>query len=106
MIDTSKCVFEESCETPAYNEVTYYFTYPKEMDIVEFYSEEDYGNVVSMCIALTEVEGVEYTMSISPTVLDDEDGNEMLSDVDWHNLYYGYHYDDDTVLRLLKIAWK
>ena len=102
MIDASQCVYEDTFNNPEYNEVVHYFLYPKDMDMVELYSEEDYGNVVCMCVSLTEVEGVEYYMAISPTV--EEDG--CRSDVDWRDLYYGIHYNDDTVLRLLKLVPK
>ena len=107
MIDTSKCVYEETFNNSAYNEVVHYFLYPKDMgiwldDYVELYPEEDYGSVVCMCVSLTEVDGVEYHMAISPTV--EEDG--FLSDEDWRDLHYGIHYDDDTVIRLLKLVNK
>ena len=100
MIDTNKCVFEKSSQDNEYGTV-YYFIYPKcGMDETEFYSEEDYGNVVSTCISLTIApDGYAY-MQMSPTVENDD----MLSDVDWRDLYKDENYDDSTINRLLKIV--
>ena len=102
MIDVSKCTFEEKYSDKEYGTV-YYFIYPKDgMDETEFYSEEDYGNVVFTCISLTVSDNGDYYMQMSPTV--DED--DYLSDVDWRDLFPGINYDCGIVAELMKIANK
>ena len=99
MIDVSKCEFEESHKDSEYGEV-YYFTYPKDLDETEFYSEEDYGNVFCMCISLTVQGTGERYLAMSPTV-EEED---CLTDVDWRDLYEGINYDADIIPKFLAKA--
>jgi hypothetical protein len=97
MIDPAKCEFEESHEFDGI--ITHYFTYPIDFEVYEdFYSKEDYGNVVSMCISLTCGMRGEYRMAISPTV----EYEDTLTDVDWRDLYDGRHYNDNIVFALLE----
>lgn len=102
MIDVSKCEFEELHKNPEYEETVYYFLYPKCLDETEFYSEEDYGNVVGMCISLTVNDNGDYYVAMSPTV----DEGDCLFDVDWRDLYEGINYSEDTVRFLLNMANK
>ena len=100
MIDINNCHFEESAHLE--NETVYYFTYPKDLSETEFYPEEDYGNVVSMCISLTVSNDnkLEYYMQMSPTI---EEGSSLI-DVDWRDLYIGENYTDDMVSSLLNLT--
>ena len=99
MIDVSKCVYEDSYDNPEYDEVTHYFVYPKDLGETEFYSEEDYGNVVSMCISLTiNPDGT--MLCMSPTV----DEGDYLMDVDWRDLYEGINYTDSMIDQLVRMA--
>ena len=91
MIDISKCVYEET----HYSEgrIIHYFVCSKEwLSEHGFYSEEDYGNVVSTCLAFFYSEDEERLM-LSPTVED----NDVLFDVDWRDLYEGEDYDEETL---------
>ena len=91
MIDISKCVYEETHYSD--EATTHYFVCPKEwLNEHEFYLEEDYGNVVSTCLAFFYNEDTAYLM-LSPTV----DDNDMLFDVDWRDLYYGEDYDEELL---------
>ncbi len=100
MIDVNKCKFEEMHKDAEYGTV-YYFIYPKEgMNEVEFYSEADYGNVVSTCVSLTVADDGNYYMQISPTIEEDD----MLSDVDWRDLFLDENYTERTINELLRIV--
>ena len=100
MIDVSKCEYEESFRDEDNNCTVYYFTYPKDLGDTEFYSEEDYGNVVSMCISLTADDGGGFYMQMSPTVEEDD----VFMDVDWRSLYLDRNYTEETVQQLLDMA--
>lgn len=100
MIDVSKCEFEEAYDDPECGEAVYYFTYPKDMDEVEFYSEEDYGNVICMTVALTRNEYGECYLAMSPTT---EEGDN-LCDVDWRDLHLGLNYTEKDLETLLRIG--
>lgn len=99
MIDPSKCEFEEAIHDSEFGPV-YYFTYPKDLSETEFYSEEDYGNVVCMCISVSVLSDGTFCLAMSPTV---EEGDAMF-DVDWRDLYPGVNYDEAIFLKLLKKA--
>ena len=91
MIDISKCVYEET----HYSEegTTHYCVCPKEwLNEHEFYPEEDYGKVVSTCLAFFYNEYEEHLM-LSPTIEDDG----MFFDVDWRDLYEGEDYDSELL---------
>lgn len=100
MIDVSKCKYEESFIHDGYT--VHYFILPKEEleKYGDFYGEEDYGNVVFACLSLTFNENDDYYVQLSPTI-EEDDG---YSDVDWRDLYDGIHYNDDTIIQLLKKA--
>lgn len=101
MIDINKCKFEEKFRNDFYEETVYYFTYPKEgMNEIDFYPEEDYGNVVGTCLSLTMLDNGDYYMQMSPTIAEDE----MLSDVEWRDLYEDFNYDYLTVKNLLNLV--
>ena len=98
MIDISKCNLEDIYEDKEYEETTYYFTYPKSMDETEFYPEDDYGNVVCMCVSIVVGNNGVARVMMSPTV--DEDG--YLSDADWRDLYDGVNYKNEDIERLIR----
>ena len=100
MINVSKCEYEEYFRDEDNNCTVYYFIYPKDLGETEFYSEEDYGNVVSMCISLTMEDGGGFYMQMSPTVEEDD----VLTDVDWRSLYLDINYTEDTIQQLLDLA--
>lgn len=100
MIDVSKCCFEE-CFTDEECTV-FYFTYPKDMKETEFYSEEDYGNVVGMCISLSVYQFGDYCMAMSPTILE----GDSLIDVDWRDLFEGENYLPEFIPALLEKAYE
>lgn len=101
MIDPKSCVFEETVVLSG--ETTHYFTYPKEkLEELDFYSENDYGNVVAACISLTVGQDGSFVMQMSPTV-EEESG---LFDVDWRDLYLGINYTQKTVSALKRLAKK
>lgn len=101
MIDVSKCEFEEKCKTPS--EDVYYFIYPKTWDEVEFDSEEDYGEVVSMCILISFPNNEDSTpiVMMSPTVKEEDN---TLVDVEWRDMYEGRNYTVDMIKKLIEKA--
>lgn len=98
MIDVSKCTFEETYTDGECECDVYYFVYPK--DFGELFPEEDYGNVVSMCLSLTVWSDGQTGLQISPTV---EEG-DCLSDIDWRDLRLDIDYTEDTIQALLNLA--
>lgn len=101
MIDVSRCTFEEKFRNELYKETVYYFIYTKDgMNEVDFYSEDDYGNVICTCIALTVADNGDCYVQMSPTI-EEED---MLYDVDWRDLYVDFQYDCNTIMQLLNLA--
>ena len=103
MIDIKKCELEETCYDSSYEETTYYFTYPKSLDETEFYPEEDYGNVVCMCVSVVVGNNGEvHRVMMSPTV---EDGDYLI-DVDWRDLYADINYRLEDFERLVKSLCK
>lgn len=103
MIDSSKCKYRDSAGAPWGNALVLYFTYPKDFSEAVFEPEENYGNVVSMCVALSLTKhggGFDSRMMMSPTV---EDGDSIM-DVDWVRLEDGRNYTEDTVYRLMRKA--
>lgn len=97
MININKCKYEESAIDSTTHYTIHYFTYPKDLSEVEFCSEENYGNVVMMCIALISTGHGEHILQMSPTI-EDEEG---LLDVDWRNLQESVNYTYNDVLTLL-----
>ena len=97
MIDVSKCEYEESSFNPLIGH-THYFIYPRDMSEADFEPEETYGNVISMCLSLHQLEdGYQYLM-LSPTIAE-ETG---MSDVDWRELKEGENYTQETINALLE----
>ena len=101
MINPNMCELEDTHYDGECKCYVAYFIYPKDMSICEFYSEEDYGEVVSMCISVTKYEDGSCYMQASPTVREFDDAGEMLCDVDWRDLYEGIHYTDSAMNALL-----
>lgn len=99
MLNPKLCSLEDIYEYEEGGCTVYYFTYPKDMNLREFDSEEEYGNVVAMCISVTEYDNGCCEVQASPTVAD----GEMLSDVDWRDLEEGIHYTENALDELL---WK
>lgn len=97
MIDVSKCEYEECFVNDELGSVVYYFTYPIDFDEIDNFFEENYENIVSMCLSLTYEKG-DFRLEISPTI-EDEDG---LLDVDWRELYEGINYNLHTLVGLMQ----
>lgn len=98
MLDVSKCVYEETYHSE--EGTAHYFICPKEwLNEHDFYPEEDYGNVVSTCLALFYNED-DACLMLSPTI--EEDGT--LFDVDWRDLYEGEDYDYELLDKLERLV--
>lgn len=100
MIDVSRCNFEEAYINSVDEFAVFYYYYPKDLSEVEFCSEEEYGEVVFSCIALTIYPDRYVTMQMSPTVI--EDG--VVVDVDWRDLEADVNYTYDDVYKLVKLT--
>ena len=99
MIDPDRCEYEDRFFNEEDHSETYYFTYPKDFGEALFLPENEYGNVVGMCVALIVYDGGDYEIMMSPTV---EEPENCFSDVDWTPLEYGVNYTYKTVSELLK----
>lgn len=97
MIDINKCEFEESFEDNETGDTTYYFLYPKDFTEIEFYAEEEYGNVVCMTISISVQPDMDIYVQMSPTV----DEGDALYDVDWRDLYENENYMFDDIIKLI-----
>lgn len=97
MIDAGKCEYEEGFRDEDLGIDVFYFIYPKDLSETEFYPEEDYGVVVSMCISLTIFDGGDIMLQMSPSIQEED----RLVDVDWRDLFDGENYTDTTIELLL-----
>lgn len=100
MIDAEKCTFEEMFNTDE-GETVYYFIYPAEagMNETEFITDKNEADIVGTCLSLTVYDGGCY-IQLSPSILKDE----MISDVEFRDLYPGVNYTEDTVAQLIAKA--
>lgn len=96
MIDTSKCEYEESFKDDDLDLEVFYFTYPKDLQEIKFYTEED-DDVVNMCISLTRYKNGQITLQMSPTIQDED----YMIDIDWEDLCEGENYTEETIAELL-----
>lgn len=99
MLDAAKCEFEEAFHDGEIGDV-YYFTYPKELgeELIGHVEPPEPGDkIVSMCVSLTMYGAEVFDIAISPTV----ESGDSLSDMDWHDLYDGIHYDGSSVPKIL-----
>ena len=100
MIDPTKCELEEHYHDPEDGGDTWYFTYPKDdYPFRGFRPLEEYGNVISFCIAFTSYPNRTYNIRVSPTV---EEGDST-TDVDWRDMDEDIEYDEITLRKLEKI---
>ena len=97
MIDVNKCVYEETAMS-RHGQVTDYFVYPKDMEEAGFGAEEEYGNVVQMCIAMIKNEDGSICLQMSPTIDEDDE----LCDVEWKDLRPDINYTDDVITGLVQ----
>lgn len=99
MLDATKCEFEEAFHDGEIGDV-YYFTYPKELGeelIGRVKPPEPGDKIVSMCVSLTMYGAGFFDLAISPTV----ENGDSLSDMNWHDLYDGIHYDGASTIGIL-----
>jgi len=100
MLDLSLCRSQECFHFGDPDERTeFFFEYPEPYGTVEFFHDDNYGNVVSMCLMVTEDPVGHVSVEISPTVY--MPSEDAFIDVDWFTLDEGVDYNLDDILKLI-----
>lgn len=97
MLDLSLCRPEECFRFDDHTE--FFFEYPEPYGDVEFFHDDNYGNVVAMCLMVTEDKLGYVSVEISPTVY--VPSEDSLIDVDYRPLDDGVDYNLDDILKLI-----
>lgn len=103
MICANDCEFEEKYRDEDCDYTVAYFTYPKAAgdELFEECGFEIPDETVSYCVSISVYGGNDVCVCVSPTVAESE---YVFSDVDWHDLFEGAHYDSSTLDALLEKA--
>lgn len=104
MLDIEKCTYEEDWYDKDQQTHTFYFSY-SDLYSNGLFDEPlgKYGNVIGTSIMLEIYQNsgqLRSRLALSPTVFE----TDQLSDVQWEEPRYGYDYNSDFVIGLLKLV--
>ena len=86
-INVEECKFETTFTPRDAGCVIHYYDYPVPFGDIEFYHDDNYGRVVTMCLAVEQYDDGRIAAEISPTVYDSAE--DAFVDVDWMPLVEG-----------------